>query len=84
MIDFLKNNKHKSVDHPLLNYVKGMLPDCNTLTPKRQRRFKQKIGTTMNDLMDEQEMEHSSTPPHSTLQFPVLVKFQLLQVMRWC
>lgn len=66
MIDFLKSNTNKNVqEHPLLNYVKGMLPDYDTLTPRRQRIFKQKIVTLMNDLMDEQEMERSSTPPHS-------------------
>lgn len=71
MIEFLKSNTHKNaVEHPLLSYVKGMLPDYDTLTSKRQRIFKQKIVSIMNVLMDEQEMEHSSAPSQIYTQLP--------------
>ncbi|XP_069686015.1 uncharacterized protein [Periplaneta americana] len=41
--------------HPLLSFFTGLLEDYNTLTPKRQRLFKQNCLGYLNYLLDEQE-----------------------------
>lgn len=61
MLNFLKSNTRSKneQENPFLIFCKGLLPDYEQLTSKRQRLFKEKMMFFINSLLDEQESESS-------------------------
>jgi hypothetical protein len=67
VMDFLNSNSEKSAqDHPLLDFVKGLLPDFQQLSARRQRVFKLRTITLLNELLDEEESETTNFPSRTS------------------
>jgi hypothetical protein len=67
VMDFLNSNSEKGAqDHPLLDFVKGLVPDFEQLSGRRQRVFKLRTITLLNELLDEEESEATDFPSRAT------------------
>jgi hypothetical protein len=56
------NTKNSAQDHPLLDFMKGLLLDFQQLSPRRQRAFKLKTINLLNELLDEEESDITNFP----------------------
>ncbi|XP_068085103.1 uncharacterized protein [Anabrus simplex] len=57
------NDERKEQDNTQLLFFKSIIPDVEKLTAKNQRKFKIKVMSLLNDLLDEQEDASSRLQP---------------------
>lgn len=62
MAEFLKTRTALQQDPPLINFFKGLLPDIERLSAKRQRSFKEALVKLVNGFVDAEEQEQSRPP----------------------
>ncbi|KAF0711286.1 BESS domain-containing protein [Aphis craccivora] len=70
MISYLKSKTTPKVnpieDPPELLFLKSLVPDIKKLNNKNQRRFKNAVLNTLDQLLDEQETSSSATPTYTS------------------
>lgn len=49
-------------DHPMLLFFKSVIPDVSKLDNRRQRQFKSSVLSLLDELIDDQEMNHYYDP----------------------
>lgn len=62
MAEFLKTRTALQQDPLLMNFFKGLLPDIERLSAKRQRSFKEALVKLVNGFVDAEEQEQSRPP----------------------
>ena len=55
----LSEVKSRDKDNPEWSFFRSLMPDVSKLSAKRRRKFKEITLTTLNKLMEEEEMENS-------------------------
>jgi len=75
MINYLKSKTTPKVnvveDPPELLLLKSLIPDFKKLNNKNQRRFKNTILSTLDQLLDEQETSSSATSIYTSNFLPI-------------